>query len=133
MGAVLVAVFSVTALAVFVLKAIVRRKRPYLALPDVRALVFEAPTDYSFPSGHAAGSFAFASFVAVLAVRAARSARNGYLLGSAVTLLAALVALSRVALGVHYPGDVAVGAVLGSTMGALGAHYYWRTREPGTR
>jgi undecaprenyl-diphosphatase len=123
-GAWLVAVFSITALEVFVLKAVVQRPRPYLAVPDVAPLVFEAPTDFSFPSGHAAGSFAFASFVAVVAVRSLNHAWRGYALGAGLMLLAAGVALSRVALGVHYPGDVTAGAVLGSTMGALGAQLY---------
>jgi undecaprenyl-diphosphatase len=126
-GLVLSAVFALTAALVFVLKALIRRRRPYLAL-DVPALVFEAPTDYSYPSGHAAGSFAFASFVAVLAVRAAVDVRKGYAVGIGVTILAALIALSRVALGVHYPADVAAGAVLGSTIGAAGAHLYWQRR-----
>ena len=127
-GAWLTGVFSVTAVLVFVLKALIQRQRPYLSVPNVVPLVFEAPTDYSFPSGHAAGSFAFASFVAVVAVRSAARAHHGYLVGVLVMLLAAGVALSRVALGVHFPADVTAGALLGSFMGAAGAHLYWRGR-----
>ena len=63
------AVLATTGIVVFVLKAIVQRKRPYLVVPGVHPRIFEAPTDFSFPSGHAAGSFAFAMFVAVVLVR----------------------------------------------------------------
>jgi undecaprenyl-diphosphatase len=125
-GGWLAGVFATTAVLVFILKWAIRRRRPYLALPDVTPLVFEAPTDYSFPSGHAAGSFAFAAFVAAVALRSAASPRTGYLVGAGAMLLAAGVALSRVALGVHFPADVTAGALLGATVGAIGAQGYWR-------
>ena len=48
----LAAVLGVTAVLVFVLKRLVARVRPCGCLADVKALVFEAPTDFSFPSGH---------------------------------------------------------------------------------
>lgn len=126
----LTATLAVSAVLVFALKAIVRRPRPYLALPGVHALVFEAPTDYSFPSGHAAGSFTFAMFVAVVLVEHAwrsPTMRKRRLLLSAVALVAALgVAMSRCALGVHYPADVLAGALLGSGAGWAGARWHLR-------
>lgn len=121
----LTAVIAANAVVVFALKAIVQRRRPYLEVPGARALVFEAPTDFSCPSGHAAGSFAFATFVAVvLASHAMRepARKKRRVVLSAVALLAAVgVAMSRCALGVHFPLDVAAGALLGGACGALGA------------
>jgi undecaprenyl-diphosphatase len=130
----LTAVIVTNAVVVFVLKAVVQRKRPYLVVPGVHARVFEAPTDFSFPSGHAAGSFAFATFVAVVLVRHALrepAKKKRRIALSAVALLAALgVAMSRCALGVHFPGDVLAGALIGATLGALGARWHLRASSP---
>jgi membrane-associated phospholipid phosphatase len=65
------------------------------------------PTSTSFPSGHSASGFAFAGAVA------------GSMPGLAIPLrgLAAAVAYSRVHTGVHYPGDVVVGSLVGATIG----------------
>ena len=126
----LTATLAGSAILVFTLKAIVQRKRPYLVVPGVHALVFEAPTDFSFPSGHAAGSFTFATFVAVVLVRHAlqesgRGGRKRRVALSVLALVAALgVAMSRCALGVHFPGDVLAGAALGITAGWLGARWH---------
>jgi undecaprenyl-diphosphatase len=92
-------------------KALAGRVRPCHALAFANALPIELPTDPSFPSGHAAGSFAFAAFVFAVHRRA----------GLAFAGLAILVALSRVALGVHYPSDVVAGAFLGGVFGWMGA------------
>ena len=67
------------------------------------------PTSLSFPSGHSASAFAFAAGV-------------GYRL-PAVTVplhgLAGAVAYSRVHTGVHFPGDVVVGSLLGTVLAQL--------------
>jgi undecaprenyl-diphosphatase len=126
----LTAVLAATTVVVFVLKAIIQRKRPYLVVPGVHARIFEAPTDFSFPSGHAAGSFAFAAFVAVVLVTHARSAprrrKRRIALSAAALVMALGVALSRCALGVHFPGDILAGALLGASIGALGARWHLR-------
>lgn len=123
-------VIAATAVVVFALKAIVQRKRPYLVVPGVRARVFEAPTDFSFPSGHAAGSFAFATFVAVVLVRHAmrepRRRKRRIALSAIAFVLAFGVAMSRCVLGVHFPGDVLAGALVGAAVGALGARLHLR-------
>lgn len=134
-SAALLTVLLGTSLAVVLLKQWVRRPRPCTSLAGVHALVFAAPSDFSFPSGHAAGSFAFASFLAVLLLRRARIVERGRQVGrsrapreSAVVVgcfaLAAGVAVSRVALGVHFPSDVFAGALVGSLMGAAAATWW---------
>jgi membrane-associated phospholipid phosphatase len=82
------------------------------------------PTSSSFPSGHSASGFAFAGAVAPS------------LPGLAVPLrgLATAVAYSRVHTGVHYPGDVIVGSLVGATIGeatALAARAIGRRRARG--
>jgi membrane-associated phospholipid phosphatase len=64
------------------------------------------PSSSSFPSGHSAGAFAFAI-------------GTGHVLPAAgipLRALAALIAYSRVHTGVHYPGDVLAGALLGGAI-----------------
>jgi undecaprenyl-diphosphatase len=129
----LAVVLGATALLVFALKRMVARVRPCGCLADVRALVFEAPTDYSFPSGHSAGSFAFAVFVAVVLVKAlplGATLRERFVRRAGAVLLvlvAAAVGLSRIALGVHFPGDVIGGAILGTSVAAIGARLHLAT------
>ena len=65
-------------------------------------------TDASFPSDHASAAFAIA--VAVLLLEPA--------LGAAFVVLAVLIAVGRVVIGEHYPGDVLAGAAIG-TLSAL--------------
>lgn len=78
------------------------RDRPPLSNPDPEPLV-ELPATYSFPSGHATVSFACATVLALAVPR----------LLVPLYVLAALIAFSRVYVGVHYPGDVLAGAALG--------------------
>ena len=78
------------------------RERPFITHPAISCAA--APLDrYSFPSGHTLHAVSFA----VLGAH--------YLPELAVPLagFAFLVALSRVVLGLHYPTDVAAGALLG--------------------
>lgn len=69
----------------------------------------QMPTSTSFPSGHTASAFAFATAVGAQLP----------LISLPVHALAATVAYSRVHTGVHYPGDVFVGAIIGSVAGGL--------------
>jgi len=124
---VLAVTLVVTGAVVFMLKMLVARARPCTQLAGVTAL-FGRPTDFSFPSGHAAGSFCVAAFVGALCVRRAREdrARRPVLLGAAtgVAALAVLIAYSRVYLGAHFPGDVAGGALIGGVIGLVGARVH---------
>lgn len=89
-------------LAASLLKVAVDRARPPQADPGVVALV-PLPGDAAFPSGHAATAFAAAGVVALVHPR----------LRVPALALAALIGLSRLYLGVHYPLDVLAGAALG--------------------
>jgi undecaprenyl-diphosphatase len=107
---------TATSALVSLVKMLASRARPCHAMPWCHTLPIDVPVDPSFPSGHAAGSFAFAAFVSRL------DGRLAWLLFP----LASLVALSRVALGMHYPTDVLAGAVLGTLVGSMGARAYER-------
>lgn len=114
-------------IAVWALKRIVERVRPYIALGTHPT--YNPPTDFSFPSGHASGSFTVAAFVVVVCMSTPTlSGRHAIAL---VTLLLAIgVATSRVYLGVHYPSDVAFGALLGGAIGSAAARWHCAHRTP---
>ena len=80
------------------------RPRPYVAHPGDVHLFIPASLDTSFPSDHAAAAFAIA------------------------VAMAALVSMSRVAVGTHYPTDVLAGAAIG-TLSAL-VFYHPLVRRP---
>jgi len=109
------------------IKPWVDRVRPCFAIDQMQALINQARSP-SFPSGHASNSFG----AAVILVRRHRRA------GTAALLIALLVGISRVYVGVHYPGDVLGGALLGTLtallIGALAdrgrqAWGRWRARQ----
>jgi membrane-associated phospholipid phosphatase len=85
-----------------VVKRVVRRHRP--SDPRVQVLV-ATPSDWSFPSSHAASTTAAAVAYSGLLGRR-------YLLFSIPVMMT-----SRVILGVHYPSDVLAGSLIGAVMG----------------
>lgn len=107
-------------LATAAIKDAVDRSRPPSRLPEIEPLV-SVPSSAAFPSGHAATGFAAAL---VLAVSLPRHA-------PALVALAAAIAFSRLYVGVHFPSDVAAGAILGVLV-ATGLLLLARAR-PGSR
>ena len=106
------------------LKALIQRTRPVLDNPVL------ALDTYSFPSGHTAASLALYGMLA--AYLASRYPRLRLLWGAAAAVLVALVAYSRIALGVHYFGDVLAAAC---STGAwlvicLGGVHAWHAGRP---
>jgi undecaprenyl-diphosphatase len=85
-----------------VLKEIIGRVRPCHVLENVRMLT-DCNTSYSFPSSHAVNIFAAAWFLAQPLGKAAPVSFG----------IAAIVAYSRVYIGIHYPLDVIGGAAIG--------------------
>ena len=99
------------------LKNIVARPRPFAEIEALIPLIAK-PTDFSFPSGHTTASFA----VALVMLRMLPKK-----IGIPAVVLAALVAFSRLYLGVHYPTDVLV-AFLVALMGSTVAVWIVRTK-----
>jgi undecaprenyl-diphosphatase len=102
-----VLVLTVIAVAVadwssYGIKAIFDVERPSMRYAEPKPLV-HAPIDASFPSGHAATSFAAATVLSFAFPRWA----------PAFFLLALAIGFSRVYVGVHYPLDIVGGAILG--------------------
>lgn len=85
------------------LKTLIARERPCQVLTEFNAII-GCSKSHSFPSGHAANSFSIA-FVMI-------KFYGWY--SAPVLAMAGLIAYSRVYAGVHYPSDVAAGALLGS-------------------
>lgn len=114
---VLVAVLAVVVCELIgsrLLKAVVGRPRPPLTLPDVRLLIGLGHS-LSFPSGHALNT------AAVAGAMAHGFRRPGWVLLG----FAAVIAYSRVYVGVHYPLDVVGGGLFGLGMADL----MWRASE----
>lgn len=106
---------------VFALKALVRRPRPFVALDGVEPWhgsgaqpdSTELFDPHSFPSGHTAIAFTLAASLSL-------AYPEWYVAAPAFTW-AVLASLARPWLGMHYPSDLAVGALIGGGM-AVGAH-----------
>ncbi|WP_205743105.1 phosphatase PAP2 family protein [Halioglobus maricola] len=87
-----------------------RRPRPQEAVPGFRSLI-HASDQFSFPSGHSSGAFLLATCLFLVYGPVA----------TPVYLWAFTVALSRILLGVHFPGDTLAGALMGSGIAIIAA------------
>ncbi|SMC89919.1 phosphatase PAP2 family protein [Pedobacter africanus] len=95
---------AVNALVTMLIKKVVKRPRPFLANFKIQAVY--QPSHYSFPSGHTSTSFTTAT--------ALSQAYPKWYVVVPSYLWAGSVSFSRLYLGVHYPTDVAAGALLGT-------------------
>ena len=98
-----------------------RPDRDGVGVPEQRWV--RMPSSTSFPSGHSASAAAFAVAVGDVLPALRRPLRGA----------AFIVAFSRVYTGVHYPGDVIVGAGVGTIVGRLTSGVARRVRWPGAR
>lgn len=102
---------SVLAVLVMSLKFIIRRRRP----EGEWGGIYRNTDPHSFPSGHAARAF----LIAVLA-----AGLGPAWVGLALWIWAPLVALARVAMGVHYVSDILAGMAVGVVVGLIGLKLY---------
>jgi undecaprenyl-diphosphatase len=89
------------------LKHIFQRARPTFDEPLLSL------TTYSFPSGHASGSTVFYGLLAAYLICMSPSWMSRIVIALAAMVMVALVAISRMYLGVHYLSDVVAGMVEG--------------------
>lgn len=101
------ATLVVSHLLVQLVKRTVSRPRPSFGGSD--AALIRAPDKFSFPSGHSAAAMSIAFAYAVAYPP----------LAAPVLMVAMAVGVSRIALGVHYPGDVFAGQLLAVLTGAV--------------
>ncbi|ROS01261.1 undecaprenyl-diphosphatase [Sinobacterium caligoides] len=110
--AIYISAFAIERLLYLLLKNTLRRQRPSAVVPHIEALV-KAFDKFSLPSGHTMAAFLLAAFAVIVFGKAA----------AIVYVWAVLVGVSRVILGVHYPSDIILGAILGSAIGYIAAAY----------
>jgi len=102
---------GVLAALVLAIKFRVRRKRP----EGEWGRIYRFTDPHSFPSGHAARAFLIATIATGL---------GPAWLAIALWIWAPLVALARVAMGVHYLSDVVAGTLLGIVVALIGLQIY---------
>ena len=98
----------------FIIYLLWQRPRPFITYAGSVDRLIARTTVVSFPSAHTYLSFAIAITVLLYGHKK---------LGLAMVVLALMTALSRVAIGVHYPSDVIGGAIIGLLSGILA--YWW--------
>ena len=99
------------------LKKLIMRPRPFLEIPSLVPAIKKVPKSFSFPSGHTTLAFSVAFIIyRILPKRYSIPA----------FLIAALVAFSRLYLGVHYPSDILGGICVGYVAGLITDFIYKR-------
>lgn len=106
------------------IKPLITRPRPWVAMEDFVSLVTSSDP-HSFPSGHTTAAFAFG--VALLLTLPQKWAK------AAAIIAAALMGLSRLYVGVHFPTDVLAGAVIGTVCGVLASRITLWVRDAWAR
>jgi undecaprenyl-diphosphatase len=111
----LVLLYAIQSAAIYSLKFLIQRQRPFLFL-DMASKLSKGPgeiLDPSFPSAHANFSFMMATLLAAWFPR--------YRI--LFFIVAGFISWTRIYLGVHYPTDVITGALLGYGITKLFLHY----------
>jgi len=98
-----VAAAAIGVLAAQAIQHVYVHQRPFVLRQSDIVLLLPHSADPSFPSEHSTAAFAMAAGIGLYRQR----------FGAVLLALAALVAFSRVYVGVHYPADVAAGAAIG--------------------
>ena len=114
-------IFDLLSVNIFI-KNVVARPRPYTVIAELVSVI-GPQSEFSFPSGHTAGSFAFVSVLWFMAPKK---------VSIPMTVLAALISLSRLYVGVHYPTDVLGGVFIGSACGIAAVYlvkWLWKKFE----
>jgi undecaprenyl-diphosphatase len=101
-GSVLLALVFSFVFSNLMLKPLIARTRPFDLIEGIK-LIIDAPTDFSFPSGHTSASFAAASAIFF----------QNKKYGAVAIVLSCIIAFSRLYLYVHFPSDVIGGCVIG--------------------
>ena len=99
-----------------VLKYVIFEPRPFVSLDNVNLLIVE-DDPMSFPSGHTTSTFAVLSALIFK--------YKNKLLAVILVICAILIGFSRIYVGVHYPGDIIAGAIVG----ILSAYFVHRYEE----
>jgi membrane-associated phospholipid phosphatase len=103
---------AINGLITLSMKELIKRPRPFETYQEIDPLV--SAGSYSFPSGHTSSAFNTATSLTI-------SCPKWFFVVPAYTW-ASLAGYSRIHLGVHYPSDVLIGAIVGSVT-ALASHY----------
>jgi undecaprenyl-diphosphatase len=105
---------ALTGILVFsVLKKVSQRKRPCEIEPHCWAEI-QPPDKFSFPSGHSITSFGIAVAVGLFYPD----------LQAPLLVVAALIASSRIILGMHFLSDVIAGSAIGAALGLTSFHFF---------
>ena len=92
-----------------VVSHLIARPRPFVAQPNHSQVLVDSARDFTFPSDHATAGFAIGTAITLRMPR----------VGAPLLVLVTCICVSRVAVGVHYPGDVLAGAALGAACAGL--------------
>lgn len=114
--------FIVSAIINHLLKSIVSRARPFDTYTDI--INYGDEDGYSFPSGHSVCAGIFATFLFYTLISSTRNKWTIALVTISISLVAMLVALSRMFLGVHYLTDTIAGIFFGVLFAFVGILLY---------
>ena len=101
-----------SAIVTKIMKTSINRPRPYVTYPDIQKM--NSGGSPSFPSGHTSGAFSLATSLSL-------EYQKWYVIVPSYAWASA-VAYSRMDLGVHYPSDILMGAIVGAGSAYL-CHY----------